>query len=250
MEPSKGFVVVASKRSNFYLYAINLMETVKDYYPEAHITFVTEKHFLDGREDIADNIILCDDHYRAKLWGMAQTPYDITMYIDADMECEHEDIMTVWDNLGDNDLVFHELTVERSKYYTVRHFELDGVRNKGWFKLCGGVCLYRSSNPLVMEFMREWFFLYDEQLHNTWKPECFTNEKQWDKDLRHFDQTTLWYMINKIDKYKDLKIGFFEDDIRWNYFTQYQYDNLQSKSGKPPIFRHFSGCLSKDDAIV
>ena len=60
MEPSKGFVVVASKRSNFYLYAINLMETVKDYYPEAHITFVTEKHFLDGREDIADNIILCD----------------------------------------------------------------------------------------------------------------------------------------------------------------------------------------------
>ena len=53
-----------------------------------------------------------------------------------------------------------------------------------------------------------------------------------------------------MDKYKDLKIGFFEDDIRWNYFTQYQYDNLQSKSGKPPIFRHFSGCLAKDESIV
>ena len=39
MEPSKGFVVVASKRSNFYLYAINLMETVKDYYPEDKLTF-------------------------------------------------------------------------------------------------------------------------------------------------------------------------------------------------------------------
>ena len=92
---NKGFIVVASRKNNFYIYAINLIESIKDFYPEVHVTLVTEERFLDGREDIADNIIFCDDHYRAKLWGMANSPYDITMYVDADMECEHEDIMTV-----------------------------------------------------------------------------------------------------------------------------------------------------------
>ena len=44
--------------------------------------------------------------------------------------------------------------------------------------------------------------------------------------------------------------GFFEDDIRWNYFTQYGYNKLSSKSGKPPILRHYSGCLQKDVPLV
>jgi hypothetical protein len=247
---NKGFIIVASRKNNFYIYAINLIESIKDFYPEAHITFVTEERFLDGREDIADNIILCDDHYRAKLWGMANSPYDITMYIDADMECEHEDIMTVWDNLGDNDMVFHELTEERSRYYSVRHFEVDYIEKGGWFSLCGGVCLYRSSNPLVKEFMNEWYELYDKQQRGNWKPECFTRIDEWDKNLKVFDQTTLWYMTEKMEKYKDLKIGFFHDDIRWNYFTQYQYENLKSIENKPVILRHYSGCLEKDKALV
>ena len=54
----------------------------------------------------------------------------------------------------------------------------------------------------------------------------------------------------KVDKYKDLKIGFFHDDIRWNYFTQYGYEGLHSIEGKPPILRHYSGSLKKDQIIV
>jgi hypothetical protein len=72
----------------------------------------------------------------------------------------------------------------------------------------------------------------------------------WKKDLKHFDQTTLWWLTEKEPKYKDLKIGFFKDDIRWNYFTQYQYENLVSEQGKPPILRHYSGSLKKDTIIV
>ena len=77
---SKGFVIVASKNHNFYIYACNLMESIKDFYPEALITLVTEERFLDDRADEADQVIFCDNHYRAKLWGMANSPYDITMY--------------------------------------------------------------------------------------------------------------------------------------------------------------------------
>jgi hypothetical protein len=57
-------------------------------------------------------------------------------------------------------------------------------------------------------------------------------------------------MTEKMDKYKDLKIGIFSDDIRWNYFTQYAYEGLKSTEGKPPILRHYSGSLKKDRLIV
>jgi len=245
--PSKGFVIVASRNQNFYTYAVNLIESIKDFYPEAKICLVTEERFVDDRADEADQIIFCDNHYRAKLWGMSQSPYDVTMYVDADMDCEHEDIMKVWDELGDRDLVFHELTPERSKYYAIREFKYEGRTEQ--FTLCGGVCLYRSGNPLVREFMEEWFELFNKQYNNMWQPTGFEKE-QFDKDLKHFDQTTLWYMTEKMDKYKDLKIGFFHDDIRWNYFTQYQYECLKSIEGKPPILRHYSGSLTKDKLIV
>ena len=244
---SKGFVVVASKNQNFYTYAVNLIEAIKDYYPEALITLVTEERFLDSRADEADQIIFCTDHYRAKLWGMAQTPYDITMYVDADMDCEHEDIITIWDEMKDYDMVFHELTKEREKFYAIREFKYEGKKEK--FSLCGGVCLYRSENPLVREFMEDWFEIYNSQHTNQWQPKGFDHD-QFQKDLKHFDQTTLWYMTEKMDKYKDLKIGIFSDDIRWNYFTQYAYEGLKSIEGKPPILRHYSGSLKKDRLIV
>ena len=245
--PSKGFVIVASKNQNFYTYAVNLMESIKDFYPEALITLVTEERFIDKRADEADQIIFCDNHYRAKLWGMSQSPYDITMYVDADMDCEHEDIAKVWDELGDRDMVFHELTPEREKYYAIREFRYDGGIEK--FTLCGGVCLYRSGNPLVREFMEEWFELFNKQHNNMWMPKGF-EKQQWDRDLKHFDQTTLWWLTEREEKYKDLKIGIFHDDIRWNYFTQYGYEGLKSIEGKPPILRHYSGSLKKDVLIV
>ena len=105
-EPTKGYVIVASRKKFFYVSAINLMESIKDYYPEAQITFVVEERFLDGQERIADNVIFCDNHARAKLIGMAKSPYDITFYVDADIECEHEDIATIFDKLDGHDLMF------------------------------------------------------------------------------------------------------------------------------------------------
>mgnify|MGYP007095119493 CR=1 FL=1 len=45
-QPSKGFVMVASKRVAFYYSACNLMECIKDYMPDANVT-------------IPDNIIHC-----------------------------------------------------------------------------------------------------------------------------------------------------------------------------------------------
>ena len=246
-ELTKGFVIVASKNPNFYIYACNLAESIRDYYPDANITLFTEERFVDDRAEVADNVEFCGNHYREKLTGMAQTPYDITMYCDADMECEHEDIVKVWDEMKDYDMVFHELNEDRGKFYAIREFDYDGRKEK--YSLCGGVCLYRSCNPLVQEFMEDWDALYRKQKGDAWKPDGF-DDKLWNKHLKHFDQTTLWWLTKKVEKYKDLKIGIFEDDMRWNYFTQYDYSDIKNKSKKPPILRHYSGCMEKDIYIV
>ena len=148
-EPTKGFVVVASKNHNFYLYALNLCESIREYYEDAKICLVTEERFLDGREEVADDVVLCDDHYRAKIYGMAKSPYDITMYIDADMEVQHEDIVTVWDELKDYDMVWSELTDDRDYIYAERDFDTPEGKRK--FTLCGAVCLYDMRTPIVRE---------------------------------------------------------------------------------------------------
>ena len=70
--PSKGYVVVASRKKFFYISALNLIESIREFYPDAKVCLVTEERFLDGREKIADEVVFCDNHKRAKLWGMAQ----------------------------------------------------------------------------------------------------------------------------------------------------------------------------------
>ena len=54
---SNGYLVVASRKESFYRLAINCLESLKDYYPDARCCLVTEERFLDGREYVADDLI-------------------------------------------------------------------------------------------------------------------------------------------------------------------------------------------------
>ena len=70
-EPTKGYVIVASRKKYFYISALNLIDSIREFYPDANVCLVTEEKFVDdrGRKDV-DVIIHCDDHKRAKLKGM------------------------------------------------------------------------------------------------------------------------------------------------------------------------------------
>lgn len=238
MEKSKGFLIVASKRRSFYVFALNLIDSIRDYYEDADITLVTEERFIDSRaEELADNIIHCNDHYRAKLWGMAQSPYDITMYIDADMQCEHEDIIKIWDEMKDHDVVFSALKKERDYIYAEYHFETPDVGVQV-FDLCGGVCLYDMSKPIVREFMEDWWELTRKQMAKEWWPEGYpTSLQQW-------DQFSLWWLTKRDPKYKDLKIGIFDDDMRWNYYNAWNWKRTRPEG--EVILRHFSCGVDKN----
>ena len=223
---NNGYLVVASRKKSFYRLAINCLESLKDYYPDARCCLVTEERFLDGREYIADDLIFCGDHYREKLWGMSQSPYDTTMYIDADCEIVHEDIATVFDELNGNDMVFHTLPREGKPIFVTYDFTYEGKPEQ--FTYCGGVCLYTNK-----EFMTDWYMLYLKQLDKIWKPDL----QPWDK-LYYFDQTTVWWLLNKEPKYKDIKVGTFKDNLRWNYYNGYA--ELKMFPKQEVIINHWS----------
>lgn len=234
-KPNNGYLVVASRQILYYNWAIQLLESVKDFYPEAQVCLVTEEKFLDGRESVADHLIFCDDHVRAKLWGMAQTPFDTTFYMDADMDCIHEDIAKVFDELGDSDLAFAGLP--KNRWDIFKDTEFPG----GTFKLCGGVCLYRSSDPLVMEFMNDWYEYYKKQEAGDWWPLNENNE--FDKEnypyhLRIWDQFTLWWLTEKEKKYSSLKVKIFDDDLKWNYWALW---NRRFPMPDDTVLVHYSG---------
>lgn len=241
MEPTKGFLVVASRKPNFYKYALNLIDSIKDFCEDAKFCLVTEERFIDERgRELADDLIFCDDHYRAKLWGMSQSPYDITMYVDADMECEHEDVCQVWNQLNDYDVVFSALTKERSYVYSEWYFDTPEGRTA--FSLCGGVCLYDMRKPIVQEFMWDWWELTRQQMNDEWWPNGYA------ESLKGWDQFSLWWLTEKDPKYKDLKIGIFEDDLRWNYYNALNW--AQTRPEGEVIFRHYSAGLDKGGIIL
>jgi len=232
----KGYLVVASKEYVYYAWAINLLEQIKDYNPDAKVCLVTEERFVDSRAEIADHIVYCGNHYREKLWGMSQSPFDLTFYMDADMECLHEDIATVFDLLGESDMTFTELREEC--YHIFKDIYFPG----GKFTLCGGVCLYNSSNPLVKEFMTDWFDIYDKQRKGKWWP--LDENGEFDKErypyhLRHWDQFTLWWLLNENPKYKDIKLKLFDEEIRWNWYQVFA--DKENYTGKDIIIYHMSG---------
>lgn len=240
-EKSKGYVLVASNKINFYRYAINLAESILDYHEDAKITLYCEPWmFEEQHRELFDNVFDCSNHYRAKLEGMAQSPYDLTMYLDADMECEHEDIAKVFEELGEYDVMFSELTDDREYVYAERSFDTPEGKTK--FVLCGGVALYDMTKPIVREFMQDWDDLTKKQMNGEWWPDGYIDS------LKSWDQFSLWWLTEREEKYKDLKVGIFKDDLRWNYYNAFNWAITQPEG--PVVIRHYSCGLDKDGYII
>lgn len=245
--PTRGYITVATKRKQFLIGADNLKESILDFNEEAKITLYTEQRFIDDPTlqhhfRYYDKVIATpSDTNREKMWGMANTPYDETFYLDADTEIAHEDVGNVFERLEDNDMIWVELKKE-----TRGHFA-----EWGWGKgpidhltHCGGVCLYRSSSSLVRDFMIDWYTYHLEMRNGKVVPEeC----KHIPKSFLQWDQTTLWYLLWHDPKYKEIKWKFFDDNYRWNYYTSFGFnkDGTHNYGVVDPVVIHYSSWMDK-----
>ena len=136
--------------------------------------------------------------------------------------------------------MFSELTDDRSYVYAERDFDTPEGPTK--FTLCGGVALYDMTKPIVREFMKDWDQLTKDQMDGRLWPEGYIDS------LKSWDQFSLWWLTEKDPKYKDLKYGILEDDLRWNYYNALNWARTRPKG--PVIIRHYSCGLDKDGYII
>lgn len=226
-----GFLFVASLDKKYLKSAILSAESLRDYYPDANIALFTHEEWLVDQDltDLFDFIYTKDvpKHKRAKLWALDKTPFELTAYIDADMEFMHEDIQTIWDQMpNDKDIL---LTKIRDYAGALVYFDKNSEDKSEANRLLDhcGFFLYRN-NEKTMAFMKEWWELYHKQNAREWN----WDTSKYPEALRPWDQWTYWWLMNKTDF--AIKRGYFEDDARWNFVNVYH----NNETNKPIIIYH------------
>jgi len=203
---SVGYLYVASHKKAYYKAAKVSAESLLDFHPGAKITLVTHADWVEHEDTgIFDTIITDDvpDDNRAKLWALSRTPYDVTMYIDADTYIQSEDIADVFDFIGDNDIIFTRNRPYNSKITTLSETE-EMIYHCGIF-------VYRK-NKVMKSLTDDWYSYYLEQV----KPEY--DVSPYPIAVKPWDTFTMWYLLNNTAHKDTVKVGEFPaPDARWNF---------------------------------
>lgn len=223
MTVRNGFLIVASQLKEYLDSANYLANSIKDNYPEAHVTLFTTTALEKHADRDAFDIVIHEDvpnHVRTKLYALSKTPYtNLTAYVDADMECMHPDVSTIWDQIPQEcDILITKIRPYNGKIAKWKNGEM--IYHGGFF-------LYRSNEP-TKKFMERWWTDYYTQRSEPWP----YAEEEHPIALRPWDQFTFWKLMN-IDKL-DINVQVFKDDARWNFVNGY----FPNETKNPIIFWH------------
>lgn len=218
-----GFLIVASVTEEYVKCANFSGHSIKDSYPDTHVTLFVPESLRQFADPTAFDLIISEDvpnKTRTKLYALSKTPYsNLTVYVDADMECMHEDVSTIWNEIEDTqDMLITKIRPYNGKISKWANGELT---------LHGGFFMYRN-RPHVIEFMEKWYVDYVKQREEPWP----YSQNEHPKELRPWDQFTLWKLLN-VDKLP-LNVGIFKDDARWNFVHGYR----KNETSSPIIFWH------------
>lgn len=218
-----GYIYVATCGYQYYASACYSAETLKENYPDANITLYTHKEWVDSKAKVFDNVVTEDVpvNIRAKMWAMARTPYEKTLYIDADTEIMSTQIADVFDQLDDDhDLVMGEV---REYAHALVNFEA------GSFKYHCGIALY-NNKPHTLDLMSDWWKMWLSQ------EDVSLGDAEWDLDpskyppkkLKGWDTWGFWRLLNLEGWDEKIKIKTFDNIAKWNYHN-YRVEELKGE---------------------
>jgi len=220
---SNGFVYVASVNKAFYQAALQSAQSLLDFFPEAKITLFTHEPWVcDEAREIFDHIITdgVPNHIRAKLWALAKSPYDTTLYVDCDTLINSEEISGVFDLLGDNDILF-----TRNRPYNAKITKLSETEEMIYH--CG-LFLYRTET--TKDLMDSWYRWYLEQNDPRWDPSPYPEQ------VRKWDTFTMWNLLTN-GNFNVIVGEFPQPDAKWNFVTGYTQDELM---GEEAVILHYT----------
>lgn len=218
-----GFLLVASVSQGYIDSANYAAHSIKDFYPDAHVTLFVSPQLRHLADEDAFDIIISEevpDHTRTKLYALSRTPYtNLTVYVDADMECMHEDVQHIWDEMPEEcDILITKIRPYNGKIAKWATGEM--IHHGGFF-------MYRS-NEHTINFMKQWWEDYATQRAEPWP----YPEHEIPIALRPWDQFTFWKLLN-IDKLP-VNVQIFKDDARWNFVNGYYL----TENKDPIVFYH------------
>ena len=223
---SNGFVYIATLERKYAMAACLSAASLKEHFPEAHITLFTTPDMIAGL-DVSDfDSIVTDDvpvDKRAKLWALSRTPYAITAYVDADTMIHSSEISNIFEQLGDDDIIFTRIRRYNSN--------MDGYLDDPEYTRHGGLFVY-NNKPETLKFMSDWWIRWTESRSKKTFALTYPDHPV---RMMHWDQFFLYYLI----KYTNhgLNIGFFKEDARWNFVAGYRREEL---NGKTAIIEHYT----------
>jgi hypothetical protein len=219
--PNNGFIYAASVNKAYITSARYSAISLKDYWPEAHVTLFTHKEWVEESDSsIFDSIITEDEvqelphSIRAKMWACARSPYKLTCYIDADCEIVHEDIRNIFDCHDPA----NNITITRARPYSA---SIDPKWDGGELTDHCGLYIFDDDNR-TRTFMQRWFEYYIMQTN-------FSEDIPVpDERFRPFDMYTYWFLMNKTEF--AIKRGYFpHPDARWQNIFNYNEDELDGQ---------------------
>lgn len=223
MNLHNGFLITASVEKEYVEGANYCGNSIKDQYPEAHVTLFVPEVLKQHVDYDAFDLVITEDvpnHTRTKLYALSKTPYkNLTVYVDADMECMHPDVNTIWNEIQDDqDILITKIRPYNGKIAKWKNGEM--IHHGGFF-------MYRNT-PKVLDFMERWWHDYVKQRAEPWP----YSEDEHPKALQPWDQFAFWKLLY-VDKL-NVNVDFFKDDARWNFVNGYRPDETSS----PIIFYH------------
>ena len=223
---SRGYMYVASCKKEYYDAAKISAESLLEFYPDAQITLVTHAEWVEPTDIELFSTIITEDvptDNRAKLWALSRTPYDVTMYIDADTYIQSEDIEHVFDFIGDNDIIF-----TRNRPYNSKITKLNDTEEMIYH--CG-IFVYRK-NDTMKYLTDDWYKQYLIQA----TPEY--DASPYPEAVKPWDTFTMWWLLNKTANKYAVKVGEFPaPDARWNFCLGQKPEELD---GQEIVITHYS----------
>jgi hypothetical protein len=242
MEESRGYLYVATLSRAYYQAMVGSIQSLKDEIPHAQVAVFTHEDWIeDEHRPLFDHLYTpVPVHCRTKLWALDKTPFDLTMYVDADSYVVSPELEEPFGFMEpDVDLLMTENRPYNSKvvYFTEDNIEGPGIpsrelehyvnsdielirQGKGHkFRWHCGMFVYRK-NEKTQKLWSEWLRIYRK--HN----ETQNGHLPYPKSLTYWDTFAFWRALHD-NPDLGINVQRLPNDAKYNFVTGYKTTELR-----------------------